>query len=705
MQTHGMAHSHNASLGVQYQRSTTPLPLQNDSQAYQQTVHHQHDPALMADWHMTPLGLSTQYALDTSAFPQQTYETYGMPFQTSPTDYIAPPTSLQGSMDANLEASLDASLQLDGSYLALSNPLAAMPFTWQDFQENLGFPGQQVHGLPDLSSAHQTIPENSPSDNYLEVRSLTSTSSDNGWAAIDYVPLSPHAIFNPEQTLHPRTFSDSSYSDLEQHSRTWESYVDVSNAVTSPETDSAGEYDFYQDPNRRFDAERPSPPAVVTTAMVQPIAIRQTPSPQHSSASTSPIARRHSRKNSIMKPTKAIARRPSQSVKADTEKRVGRRRGPLKPDQRRQAGEIRKLGACLRCRFLKKTCDKGEPCIGCQPSHARLWVVPCTRIDIKDIGYFMKDWKADYERHVSLGFSIGNIKGFSDQERTLFVTHGYGHMLPVKAREVYVRDERCFGVSWIETINQETPKEHEIDTARLSAGVDGISSEILSSYLDRHIDEGFVNFVDDFFEGTPFITEILKTTYKYWQKEKTPVIREALKLVLAYNLTQHVTMVATIPGQEPLVGQVQDENSKWNGHTVAPVMINFQVKCAMADMWRDLQKSILEQLSHLYSSVYSKDKLKHWPTIFMLATILLVVWETMQFDCRYKVPDAAVVEKFCTDMETTPVGVIVGLFSAISQKLPAFGEWDTRKHQQLLGNNAAVCAAMTEVRDHVTRHG
>ena len=63
------------------------------------------------------------------------------------------------------------------------------------------------------------------------------------------------------------------------------------------------------------------------------------------------------------------------------------------------------------------------------------------------------------------------------------------------------------------------------------------------------------------------------------------------------------------------------------------------------------------------------------------------------------------VDKFCTDMETTPVGVIVGLFSAISQKLPAFSEWDTRKHAQLLGGNPAVCEAMTEVRDHVTRYG
>ena len=56
-------------------------------------------------------------------------------------------------------------------------------------------------------------------------------------------------------------------------------------------------------------------------------------------------------------------------------------------------------------------------------------------------------------------------------------------------------------------------------------------------------------------------------------------------------------------------------------------------------------------------------------------------------------------------MESTPVGVIVGLFSAISQKLPAFQEWETRKHHHLLNSNPAVCEALTEVRQHVTRHG
>lgn len=56
-------------------------------------------------------------------------------------------------------------------------------------------------------------------------------------------------------------------------------------------------------------------------------------------------------------------------------------------------------------------------------------------------------------------------------------------------------------------------------------------------------------------------------------------------------------------------------------------------------------------------------------------------------------------------METTPVGVIVGLFQAISQKLPAFTDWETQKHHHLLASNPDVCSTMTEVRQHVTQHG
>ena len=67
--------------------------------------------------------------------------------------------------------------------------------------------------------------------------------------------------------------------------------------------------------------------------------------------------------------------------------------------------------------------------------------------------------------------------------------------------------------------------------------------------------------------------------------------------------------------------------------------------------------------------------------------------------------DKNVVNKFCNDMESIPVGVIVGLFSAISQKLPALSDWDTHKHHLILNSNPAVCDALTDVRENVNRHG
>lgn len=688
-------------------RSTTPL--QSLTQTYDQQPISQSQ-SYIPDWRLHQQSPAQQFAYPLDTYPQQfaADSAYTMPYQASPTDYVP-----QVQYDSN-------------TYLPLAGPMdGSIPFDWQDISNDLiNYP--LSNDLPDMNIPHPNLPT-SPTDTSLEVRSLSS--SDNGWNSVEYHHQTlggsfqdPHTgnIFNPEQTLHGRTFSDSSYSDVELQSRqSWGSYVNLpQHAIGSPSSDHSASLSDIEFHHGRTDFLAGSPPikqeqeqhtrsTIVTSSVAQPIRIKTSSSPQRSPTSTgrvSPPGRRQAaKKNSNSKATKPTIRRQPQAPKFDTEKRVGRRKGPLRPEQRKQACEIRKLGACIRCKFLKKTCDTGEPCEGCQPSHARLWQVPCTRIDIKEVAYFMKDWRADYERDVSLGFSICNIKGFAEQERTLFITHGYGHMLPVRAREVFVRDESCFGLDWVESIS-DFPSEHSVNTAKLSCGVEGIPAAILSEYLDNHIDGGFVEFVDEYFDGTPFLTQMLKTAYRYWYRERTPVIRKCLKLLIAYNLTQHVTMVEGIPEEEGFLGKITDSTSKFCGKTVAPVMINFQIKDAMATMWRDLQKEVLEELSQLYSSVYTKDKLRHWPTIFMVAAILLSVWEEMQFDCHYRIPDKEVVSKFCHDMESTPVGVIVGLFSAISQKLPSFQEWETRKHHHLLNSNLAVCEALTEVRQHVTRH-
>lgn len=704
-------------------RSTTPL--QSQAHSYEQATDRASEAFEWASLPQSSAASLNAYTLDTTFAPYTDYI-----LQTSPTEYVP----IQSQLDV-----------MDTSYIPVTNPMHGVPYQPQwdvgkDF--NLGFTpndfpdlGPSLHSInsptyPHVqghSPAYTHLQGNSPTLTNLEVQSCP---SETEWSYVQR--QSPNLsnqepqyglISNPGRTLqNDRTLSDSSNNSDFDHS--WTMCAD---GISSPGSDfdwipehASHQHTFNQQHEDLI--ERPIPPPIVTTTLQRPIDIARPPSPQLSPVSTksSQPGRRQTRKSPNPRAAKNIIQKPSQAPKDETIKKVGKRKGPLRPEARKAACEIRKLGACLRCRFLKKTCDKGEPCGGCKPSHARLWQVPCTRIDIKDIAYFLKDWTADYKRHNTLGNSIGNIKGFADAERTLFITHGYGQCLPVRAREVFVRDERCFDLDWVESIHA-VPESYIVNTAKLTLGMDGISTHLLHDYLDRHINEGFEDFVDEYFEGTPFLTEMLKTAYRYLQREKTPVIRKCLKLLLAYNLTQHVTMVKGIGDEEGFEGKITDESSKFCGETVAPVMINFQIKCALADMWRSLQKEILQELSSLYSSVYTKDKLKHWPTIFMVATIMLGVWEEMQFDCNYRIPvssklahmstptkaiqDIAAVNKFCYDMESKPVGVIVGLFAAISQKLPALSEWDSHKHGKVFDHNPAVCEALEEVREHVNQYG
>ncbi|KAJ9657188.1 hypothetical protein H2201_008269 [Coniosporium apollinis] len=711
------------------QPATSTAPLHTSSLGFHQSI----DPsaALLSatDWHFQYQQPNQQSYLQDAALGPASYGgTYAQPLQPSPMNFMSTTQAPIHPATMSMDAATSFAMTYSGPMESL-NTMA--PFQMNDFQAELmnsyideGFSSTDL--VPATSFAGS-----SPGESWLDIRSLGS--SDAGWNTVDF-PQSRRSfesfeeptVSNPYLTLHVRTGSNSSNAQsdvapVSAHScGSWEEISQF--ALYSPQSEQ--NLDFSHPPvahglphshshsHSHSLNHSPIQATVSPSAAVEALTIKPTvysTSPSSSSSLSSPPSRR--RKSPVgAKVTKTIAKKTAvaHSTKKDniTEKRVGRRRGPLRPDQRQQAHEIRKLRACLRCKFLKKTCDKGDPCAGCQPSHARLWQVPCTRVDIKDIAYFMKDWKADFERHISLGFSVGNIKGFSTHERPLWITHGYGYYLPISAREVFVRDDKCFGMDWVEAVNedQKAHKEFEVTTAKLSAGMEGVSHAVLSEYLDRHIDGGFERFVDEYFEGTYFLTEILKTAYRYYLREKLPVIRKALKLVVAYNLTLHVTLVDGLSEEEAKIGKIENDDSRFNGKTVAPVMINFQIKCALADMWRELQKDILEELSALYSSVYSGEKLKNWPTIFMLAAILLAVWEEMQFDCHYRVPDPAAVHKFCSDMETTPVGVIVGLFSAISQKLPSFSEWDSRKHHHLLGSNQAVCDAMTEVRSHVTKY-
>lgn len=699
-----MEQAQDASQGINMSRPMERIPTNHQMPYQQQSIPEQpsmSEQQMMNNWAYQQQ--SSQYSYPQQPQSNVSYNNvYAVTLPTSPINIM--PTS---------QPPMNATIPLNPYYLQSHQPLEQYPFNWHDVQANLAAAAD-----PALSMQCQAAQSSSPSDTHLEVRSLTSLSDSEGWSTIEHRHSHERNVcVDPSETVHHRTSSESSWtSDFEHQAQSLGgSFEMVGATIHSPSTDSNPDFDPRAAPLIPYESARPSlQVSPIALARPVPVPIRRPPSKATSptrsptsQCSTSPTVRRPVKKSPIAKATEKVIKKAPQTGKSETEKKVGKRKGPLRPEQRKQAGEIRKLRACLRCRFLKKTCDVGEPCTGCQPAHARLWQVPCTRIDIKEIGFFTKDYRADYTRHLTFELSAGNIKGFSDNHKKLFISHGYGHMLPLTVREVYVRDEKMFDIDWAETNNYSLdPKTYVARTAPLYADLDCLSPATMSDYLDRHLDVpgSFHSFIDSYCGETPFLTSMLKTAFDYYNRTKAPVIRKALKFLLAYSLTLHITLVEGVPDEESFPGRVDDETSLYHGKIVAPNAINFQVKTSMGTMWRDLQKEVLEELSSLYSSVYSGDKLKHWPTIFILATLLLAVWEFMQFDA-HRVPNDALMEKFLNDMETVPVGVVVGLFQAISVKLPSFVEWDTTKHHQVLQSNDAACKTMSEVRDNVMRYG
>lgn len=86
-----------------------------------------------------------------------------------------------------------------------------------------------------------------------------------------------------------------------------------------------------------------------------------------------------------------LAMNPTMTTEFSTEYGNGNRpdkpkvRGRFTPARRKEVQEVRKMGACIRCKMLKKPCSGGTPCNTCKSvESARLWKQPCLRTRIAE---------------------------------------------------------------------------------------------------------------------------------------------------------------------------------------------------------------------------------------------------------------------------------------------------------------------------------
>ena len=96
----------------------------------------------------------------------------------------------------------------------------------------------------------------------------------------------------------------------------------------------------------------------------------------------------------IMRPDtfpRTLAMNPSMTTEFSAEYGDGQRptkpkvRGRFTATRRKEVQDVRKKGACIRCRMLKKPCSGDTPCTTCKNvESARLWKAPCIRTRVAD---------------------------------------------------------------------------------------------------------------------------------------------------------------------------------------------------------------------------------------------------------------------------------------------------------------------------------
>ncbi|EXJ58698.1 hypothetical protein A1O7_06127 [Cladophialophora yegresii CBS 114405] len=110
-------------------------------------------------------------------------------------------------------------------------------------------------------------------------------------------------------------------------------------------------------------------------------------------------------------------------------------RGKFAPERRDEVRQVRKLGACWRCRMLRKTCSQVTPCQTCASvENPRLWNISCvrTRLDEEFPLYFIMPYTVLTHHDFEKLKNQANQSGFSGR---LEAFHFFDHKVTFKARQ------------------------------------------------------------------------------------------------------------------------------------------------------------------------------------------------------------------------------------------------------------------------------
>ncbi|KAG5947952.1 hypothetical protein E4U53_006363 [Claviceps sorghi] len=217
-------------------------------------------------------------------------------------------------------------------------------------------------------------------------------------------------------------------------------------------------------------------------------------------------------------------------------------RSKFTPARRQEVKEVRKLGACIRCRILRKICSKGDPCDTCRKVLApRVWMTGCVRsrlheqLDLYSAGVQVVlsqnriNLLKEQLKLVNDG-SVVEVSHFAEAGKTIVLAAATAILEPLQQRQQQRREEE-------ETKEKREEEEQDQKAAIGNDGHDEAHHQVIM--IDQDKDdvpskiETYMRDVLDLFierESSRFMRITLETAKEQLARKENELLRKALEL-------------------------------------------------------------------------------------------------------------------------------------------------------------------------------
>lgn len=283
-------------------------------------------------------------------------------------------------------------------------------------------------------------------------------------------------------------------------------------------------------------------------------------------------------------------------------------RSRFTPARRKEVQEVRKIGACIRCRILRKNCGKGNPCDTCRKVLApRVWRTGCVRTRLHE--------QLDlYSAGVQVVLSQNRINLLKDQlqlannQGVIDVSHfpEVGKKITLATLEALLEPS----AAQAEARNSKEPFRQAImidqDTEDIPGKIESYMRDVLPLFIER--------------EPSKFSRVTLETAMALQAEQEDDLLRKALELwglVESIDRERQWTILEK-PAEQDIeprwINEVQNEND-----ADIYTMICMQLNAAAERKAKDTSKGLLSHMDRLLTDSKTKVGFK----MFLTALIFL----------------------------------------------------------------------------------